>query len=315
MYAFLLALPCLLGTLLPAPALAYPNVPDSTSRDSTRFRNHRYNEHYRANRDLSYIAPGGELGAPSRYVINGEAIASYFLLDHPTSRVSAAVMQRFQVRTRTEFSAPVRTPSFRLGAQVFYRLGQRTDRYTYLEGQFFHHSNGQDGPVFRPNGTYNTETGDFSTNYLQLTYNWGTHLPARRWGTYYHLGYRWHAPFLGHSEGLPGRYGFGRVLGQALFRWFGKTNNATRATERFRATLHASYAVNPLTNWPLSAAQRRLNAELTLFYVPAFSRDAGLFTTLGYYGEDPYNIYFNDRYGFVRFGIAVGFTRYGLPDR
>jgi hypothetical protein len=300
----------LLGTWLPALTLAQPNVPDTTHRDSTRFQNHRYNELYRANRDLSYIAPGGELGAPSRYVINGEAIASYFLLDHPTARLSVAVMQRFQVRTWTDFSAPVRTPSFRLGAQVFYRLSQRTDRYTYLEGQFFHHSNGQDGPVFRPNGMVNTETGDFSTNYFQLTYNRGTHQPTRRVGTYYHLGYRWHAPFLGHSEGLPGRYGFGRVLGQALLRWFDKTATATRATERFRTTLQASYATNPLTDWPLSAAQRRLNAELTLFYIPPFSRDAGVFVTGGYYGEDPYNIYFNDCYAFVRLGIAVGFTRY-----
>jgi hypothetical protein len=303
MHPLLLALPCLMGTLQPLP-------PDSLLSDSTQFRNHRYNELYRANRDLSHIAPAGELGAPSRYVINGEAIASYFLLDHPTSRLSVAVMQRFMVRTRTDFSAPVRTPSFRLGAQVFYRLGQHTDRYTYLEGQFFHHSNGQDGPVFRPNGTLNTETGDFSTNYLQLTYNWGEHQPARRVGTYYHLGYRWHAPFLGHSEGLPGHYGFGRVLAQALVRWFHKTATANRATEQFRATIQASYAVNALTDWPVYAAQRRFNAELTLFYVPAFSRDAGLFTTVGYYGEDPYNIYFNDHYAFLRAGIAVGFTRY-----
>jgi len=280
--------------------------------DSVRFQNHRYNEFFRGNRDFSYIAPGGELGAPSRYVINGELIASYFLLASAKSRVSVAVTQRFMARTRTDRSSPIRTPSFRLGTQVFYRLSSNVARYKYVEAQFFHHSNGQDGAVFRPDGTYNTETGDFSTNYVQATYSWGTHT-SNRHGTYYNLGYRWHAPFFNSSEGLAGHYGFGRLLGQATYRAVrqSSTNGSpATTTERLRLTLQASYAVNRLTDWPPGAVQRRLNTELSIWYIPPFSRDTGLFTTVGYYGEDPYNIYFNDHYAFVRFGIAAGFTRY-----
>ena len=278
--------------------------------DSARRLNGQYVDYYRANRDFSYISPGGELGAPSRYVINGELIASYFLLASPASRVSVAVTQRFMARTRTDRSSPIRTPSFRLGTQVYYRLGSDARRYRYVEAQLFHHSNGQDGPVFRPNGTVNTETGDFSTNYVQATYNWGTHAPERQHGTYYHVGYRWHGQFFNHSEGLAGNYGFGRVLAQATYRRLARTTDESAATERLRLTLQLSYVTNRLTNWPLAAAQRRLNAELSAWYIPPFSRDAGVFATAGYYGEDPYNIYFNDRYAFVRLGIAAGFTRY-----
>ncbi len=298
------------GSLLILPVAA--TFGQSETTDSARFQNHRYNEFFRGNRDPSYISPNGELGAPGKYVINGELIANYFLLASPKSRVSVAVTQRFMARVRTDRSSPIRTPSFRLGAQVFYRLSSDVTRYKYLEGQFFHHSNGQDGDVFRPNGTYNTETGDFSTNYVQATYNWGTHF-ANRHGTHYNLGYRWHAPIFNASEGLKGQYGFARVLGQATYRLFAHTNaehSPTLTTERLRLTLQASYAVNPLDNWTLSTARRRLNTELTVWYIPPFSRDAGLFTTVGYYGEDPYNIYFNDRYAFIRFGIAAGFTRY-----
>ncbi|AQG78770.1 hypothetical protein AWR27_05175 [Spirosoma montaniterrae] len=292
--------------------------PDSTSLttpvDSVRFRNHRYNEFFRGNRDLSYIAPKGELGAPDTYILNGELIANFFLLATPKSRISVAVMQRFWARVRTEQSAPVRTPSFRLGAHVYYRLSASTNRYKYVETQLYHHSNGQDGPVFLPNGSYNTATGDFSTNYLQLTYNWGTHQPHRH-GTFFNVGYRWHAPFFNHSEGLLGQYGFSRVMGQALYRIFCRTDSdqpipSSSTTERLRVSLQASYALNTLEGWTLAAVRRRLNAELTLWYIPPFSRDAGVFTTVGYYGEDPYNIYFNDRYAFVRLGIAAGFTRY-----
>ncbi|MEZ0483436.1 hypothetical protein [Fibrella aquatica] len=300
-----------LGTLLWASA-AFAQTDSTTLSDSTRFRNHRYNEFFRGNRDFSYISPSGELGAPSKYVINGELIASYFLLANAKSRLSVAVTQRFMARTRTDRSSPIRTPSFRLGTQIFYRLSNSVTQYRYVEGQFFHHSNGQDGPTYRPNGTFNTETGDFSTDYLQATYNWGTHL-SQRYGTYYNLGYRWHAPIFNHSEGLEGNYGFGRLLGQATYRLFARTQTASTSsitTERLRLTLQASYAVNQLTNWPLNIARRRLNTELSLWYVPPFSHDAGIFATAGYYGEDPYNIYFNDRYAFVRFGIAAGFTRY-----
>lgn len=302
----------LLGTLL-IQSVACGQVDSTAQPDSIQFLNHRYNEFFRGNRDFSYISPNGELGAPSRYVINGELIASYFLLASPKSRFSVAVTQRFMARTRTDRSSPIRTPSFRLGTQVFYRLSENVTQYRYVEAQYFHHSNGQDGSAFRPNGTINTETGDFSTDYLQATYNWGTHL-SNRHGTYYHLGYRWHPPFFNHSEGTAGNFGFGRLLGQATFRVFAKpkteASSLSSTTERIRFTLQASFATNKLNNWSLTAAQRRLNAELSLWYIPPFSRDAGVFTTLGYYGEDPYNIYFNDRYAFIRFGIAAGFTRY-----
>ena len=307
--------------VLVAVALARPTgllaQPDAAQPDAAAFRNHRYLDFYRAHRDPSYISPAGELGAPGTYVINGEQLASYFLLATPASRWSVAVTQRFMARTRTDRSGPIRTPSFRLGAQVYYRLSPDVVNFRYVEGQLFHHSNGQDGPVFRPNGTFNTETGDFSTNYLQATYNWGTHRQARA-GTHYALGYRWHAPFFNHSEGLAGNYGFGRLLGQASYRILARvtsgglaqTQKITTDVERLRLTLQVSYAVNPLTNWALGAALRRFNTELTAWYVPPFSRDAGVFATVGYYGEDPYNIYFNDRYAFLRLGIAAGFTRY-----
>ncbi len=284
--------------------------PATPVTDSVRFWNHRYNEFFRGNRDFSYISPSGELGAPSKYVINGELLASYFLLASAKSRLSIAVTQRFMARTRTDRSSPIRTPSFRVGTQIYYRLSANVTQYKYIEAQLFHHSNGQDGTVFRPNGTYNTETGDFSTNYIQATYNWGTHL-SNRHGTYYNLGYRWHAPFFNHSEGLQGHYGFSRLTGQASYRILRKAEPAAAATtERLRVSLQLSYAVNKLNDWALTAAQRRLNTELSIWYIPSFSRDTGVFATIGYYGEDPYNIYFNDRYAFIRLGIAAGFTRY-----
>jgi hypothetical protein len=43
-------------------------------------------------------------------------------------------------------------------------------------------------------------------------------------------------------------------------------------------------------------------------------KNAFLMAAVGYYGEDPYNIYFRDQYAFLRFGISTGFIRNGKSD-
>ncbi|WP_460913153.1 hypothetical protein [Spirosoma areae] len=138
--------------------------------DSIQLQNHRYIELYRSNTDMSYLSPKGELGAPSKYVLNSELIANFFVLATRTSRLALAFTPRFTVRIRDGTSSPVGTPSYRVGLRAFYRLTHQTVRYHYLEGQVYHHSNGQDGDALRLNGTYNTETGDFATNYVQGLY-------------------------------------------------------------------------------------------------------------------------------------------------
>ena len=35
-----------------------------------------------------------------------------------------------------------------------------------------------------------------------------------------------------------------------------------------------------------------------------------MMASFGYYGEDPYNIYFKDRYAYMRFGLSSTFSRY-----
>jgi hypothetical protein len=284
--------------------------------DSTQLQNHRYIELFKSNTDMSYLSPKGELGAPNKYVLNGELIANFFVLATRTSRLALAFTPRFTIRIRDGESSPVGTPSYRVGLRAFYRLTHQVARYHYLEGQVYHHSNGQDGDPLRPDGTYNTETGDFATNYLQGLYHWGTY-HRHHYGTNYNLGIRWHAPFFHHSEGLKDHYGFTRLLGQALYRRFHRSTSAVSSlhkssvtSEWLRISGQASYAINKLDGSGLTDVRKRLNAELSLYYIPPFGHDTGVFVTVGYYGEDPYNIYFNQQYGFVRLGITVGYTRY-----
>ncbi|CAN5512608.1 hypothetical protein BH09BAC4_BH09BAC4_22880 [soil metagenome] len=304
-----------LSWLLTNPFACAQHTP-AVQPDSTQLQNHRYIELFRSNTDMSYLSPKGELGAPSKYVLNGELITNFFVLATRTSRLSLAFTPRFTIRIRDGASSPVGTPSYRIGLRAFYRLTHQVARYHYLEGQMYHHSNGQDGDALRTNGTYNTDTGDFATNYVQGNYHWGTY-HRHHYGTNYNLGIRWHAPFFHHSEGLKDQYGFTRLVGQALYRRFHRSSStlttlhkSSVTSEWFRISGQASYAVNKLNGAGLPDVRRRLNAELSVYYIPPFGHDTGVFITVGYYGEDPYNIYFNQQYGFVRLGISAGYTRY-----
>ncbi|RZK68603.1 MAG: hypothetical protein EOO85_23980 [Pedobacter sp.] len=84
--------------------------------------------------------------------------------------------------------------------------------------------------------------------------------------------------------------------------------------ESMRINAEISYSVNEISNYKLLSAKRRLNAELSVNYGLPFMNNVFLMATAGYYGEDPYNIYFNDKYAFLRFGISTGFIRYKIRN-
>ena len=76
-----------------------------------------------------------------------------------------------------------------------------------------------------------------------------------------------------------------------------------------RINTEFSYAINEIQGYDFLAPKKRLNAEISIHYSFPFMNNVFLMAAAGYYGEDPYNIYFNDKYGYVRFGISTGFIR------
>jgi hypothetical protein len=86
--------------------------------------------------------------------------ADNFWLDAPV---------RLAVRQLTEASLPVRTPSFNPGLRLTWAPQSRLNQYYSLG--LYHYSNGQDGDGTLPDGSLNTSSGTFNTNYLELTAN------------------------------------------------------------------------------------------------------------------------------------------------
>lgn len=295
--------------------------------------NQQFIDRYKENSELSYTSPLSEIGAPSKYLLSGKLTTAYFLLATKSSRIAFAVIPDFTVRVRNENSAGVRTPSFRLGGTAFVRLNNDLQHYKYAELSFTHHSNGQDASAVNRDGKINTYNGNFSTNSITTAYRFGNftnHIEGESYDSYNHkIGLEWHKWF-SYEKALEGKYGFTRLLYDLSFRkyaFYTSNNNKkwkksnsnpegkkSLEKEFIRLNTQFSYAVNPIKESNITDVKKRLNVELTANYSFPFMHNVFLMATVGYYGEDPYNIYFSDHYAFARFGISTGFIRYKIRN-
>jgi hypothetical protein len=85
---------------------------------------------------------------------------------------------RLGVRQFDEDSKPVKTPTYNPGVRVY--LWSRDDEPGPLNSMFYfslgahHYSNGQSGEPLLDDGTVNTQTGSFSTNYLEFAVHYAS---------------------------------------------------------------------------------------------------------------------------------------------
>lgn len=284
------------------------------------YANKQYIGLYKENSDLAYTSPLGEIAAPSKYVINGRLTAIYMLFGSYKSPIAFSIIPDLTVRVRKEFSAGVRTPSYRLGGAMYVRLNADPENYKYAELAFTHHSNGQDMDAVNPDGSINTRNGNFNANYLTLSYRFG-HLTSikpkdERFYSFNHrVGFSWYKWF-NYELVLNEGFGFTRLLYNFSWRKYDgiekKSKNEPQiktGKESWRLNTEFSYAINHILFKDIANIQKRLNSEINFNYSFPFMNNVFLMITAGYYGEDPYNIYFKDHYAYFRFGLSSGFLR------
>jgi hypothetical protein len=198
---------------------------------------------------------------------------------------------------------------------------------------YFHYSNGQEAPALI-NNYANEVNGDFSTNAIFLGPTFGYATPRLYQG--YSVLLKVGLPKLS-DEYLQGRYLNTRLEGRAVWKISpsiafirkrivklrsnnkigqgisGKKDSLTytrlalRRKERWHLEASTSFGFGSLSEFktPEPTFSRRTNAEITAVFIPRFAIQTGGFITLGYYGQDPYNIWFHRSYPFLRFGIAT----------
>lgn len=302
-----------------------------------------YNQLIRFNTEPSYVTPPyADAFGPRSYVLTADINPAFLLLATKRSRWSFMFTPRVKVRILWDESLPVRTPSFMPGATVFYHRSDDTAHFSYGSAAIFHHSNGQDGAELLANGDFNRINGNFTTNFTELAWNWGRYreLPPinRRLNllgtasqrirddalSYYKLGLQAH--FGSDSVLASGRYGLWRInfhthrirIGQYVNRLsLGKNGQDVRVVEdRYRAekdriSLQVSYILDRYDGYSFFDMSRRINLEgRYYFHFRSQFSNSSVFAGLGYYGQDPYNVYLQDHYFFARLGLAYGLNVY-----
>ena len=291
--------------------LAQTQQQDSIS--AKRMLNGQYIRQYLRNIDFSYVSPGGEIGAPTNYVMSAKFNAVFFLLGTEKLPVAFTLEPEVSIRVRKEVSAGVRTPSYRLAGIAHIRLGQHIDHYSYLDAGFTHHSNGQDGPALNPDGSLNTKTGNFTTNYILANYRTGNFRPGDAPGEGYSInhsvGIQLHRLFR-FEKAIKSDYGFTRLVYEFSLRHYMNNGDlkhvaASKSKEVWRLNAGFSYSTNTIRGYHFFSVERRANTEASFHYSLPFMPNTFLMGAIGYYGEDPYNIYYRNRYGYARFGISA----------
>ncbi|MCG3166196.1 MAG: hypothetical protein POELPBGB_01973 [Bacteroidia bacterium] len=277
-----------------------------------------------ANSEVSDITFGDLFHPDNRhFAFNTNIVPNFYLtpLHWPVVNVGTPTVR---IRMLTEYSAPIRTPSFNPGGWTFFQLrkNRNLDNFRYLAFGFFHHSNGQDGVAINPDGSINLRNGNFSDNYINFDFHFGRqhNQPNASARNFAKLGLEIHGGLfkIGDEPLLRDMIGNWRVnfrLGRTsysrdLLHFFRNTENDSvklKDAERFRLVLDGTVILDKMkaaiTNTPATWNQY-FNLELKFYYNIPHSENMAMFFSTGYMGHDYYNVYFWQPYPFVRFGLA-----------
>lgn len=267
------------------------------------------------NSPISYLCPLNHFGAPKDFILSTKLYTNFFLLGGTSTRFAISFYPNVDIRIFTDnkkfadSSLPVRTPNLKVGGNLYYNLMHHDYKYAYCNAGFYHYSNGQDGPA-KINGIQNTTNGNFSTNWFNCGMHLGTFSKFNSWymGINFHMLQKW----IEHDKNYDDTYGNNRLTLQGRYSRIANYNTKNKkkevkselAKERHRIAVEVSFATNKM-EYPKNKFEKRINVETSYNFILPWSRNVGLFVATGYYGEDPYNVYYLDSYPYLKIGIST----------
>lgn len=123
-----------------------------TSLIATRLINRDFNDIYVQNLRSSFF--GQELFQPIKTQLVADVVANFVVYNTPKSRLFVNAFTRVKIRLLSTPGAPVKSPSYMPGIQLFYRLNSDVLNSEFLSGGYTHHSNGVRGPTLLPDNSF-----------------------------------------------------------------------------------------------------------------------------------------------------------------
>ncbi|MFD2515950.1 hypothetical protein ACFSRY_18910 [Pontibacter locisalis] len=292
---------------------ALGQVQDSLKGDGLTFR-----DLTRVNRPLSYLTFGEGLGNLEPLLFEAQ-IASSFYVTGKRSQWTLQFSPHIVLRMKRTKSLPVENPSYIAPIYFHHRLGfwdkifQSKFIYSraYATVGLAHHSNGQEGPFFKNDGSINLENGSFSTNYASfaLTLYQGISREGLSGFSLLELYYERHLPWLSLENGpfprhLEDIYGLNRL--KVKYSNLDLSKKGQQLPSKFLASSRiisqAGWIFGPIGQAEKSDIKERLLFSLRYMYYPEWLRDIALFTEF-YRGQDYYNIRFERNLSVFKVGL------------
>ncbi|MES2268075.1 MAG: hypothetical protein V4520_15035 [Bacteroidota bacterium] len=285
-----------------------------TGKIADRVVNRAFNNIYVQNLKPSFL--GQELFQPVKTLLVGDVNAHFVMFNTAKSRFFFDVSARVKLRLLKAYGEPVRSPSYMPSGNLYYRLNRDPYKPQFLQLSYTHHSNGIRGPTIMPDGSFNRDSGKFSTDFINANYTIGKRIDKANTidDHYSTLGVEIHRGLFGQSgtaKGLPGHYGFVRVNGGYIYNIAKKYQDDIDPKKSDfknwqRIQFDFTYIADKYNGYNALNLKKRFNASLKYYYQFPFMQNVSFIVGGGYRGQDDYNIYFEDSYAYVQFGIASG---------
>ena len=260
------------------------------------------------NQGNSYITFPTDIGNMDPLMFEGNVIPNFMIRQNKKSRLVGVLTPQIIIRMYNEFSHPVKTPSYIPQVTAYYLIGNRKQKELLtIYGRLAHHSNGQNDDLILEDGSINYNSGDFSTNYIEVG------------GIVTSLNNKTNAirflktSFEYHPENSVHRLFEGRF---SRYRWHNefsafklpRKDDADKQKAAISLDLKTTWFFGDLAGTP-NLSFDRLQASLTFSYYPKFLEEIGLFVQL-YNGKDYYNVYFDEDRSMIRFGLMTDKLRF-----
>ncbi|MCF7792497.1 MAG: hypothetical protein K9N09_01060 [Candidatus Cloacimonetes bacterium] len=282
----------------------------------------RFSRYILANSELGYITILGGFGNLKPLWFEAKMVPNYLIRIRGNSRTGAVLTPKVIVRMYREESEPVATPSY-LPQITFYNqlknFNPMKSNIFYLFGRIVHHSNGQDGEFFNPDGSINTENGSFSTNYLELGFFYAKLFSFHPNATEFFRSSIEYHPESMQDKVLNDMYGnirwhndiqifkFTRDAFTSIFSGKSELENKTenlKERPHLRAIVNSTFIFGEMEGADVFDFSKRFSGSILLSYNPKFLEDVRFFMQY-YYGQDYYNIHFKNTLSVLRIGMIA----------
>ncbi len=260
----------------------------------------------RSNQKNSYITFGQGVGNIDPLIFEAYVSPFFLLRLKDDAKWGATLTPAILLRMYNEKSLPVKTPSYMPQITFYQLLDNKTEKITYTFLTLAHHSNGQADSFFLPDGSINTLSGSFSTNFIEFGLFFNKRLSKNfPSGEFFQSSLQIHLDVDRTTE-LEKRYSFYRWNNNfRVFRFpIGKDKGDLIHAPKLQTTVETTWLFGKLNDVKSFDLDKRFNFSITFNYHPEIFRDISFFLNF-YSGADYYNIYFNERINALRIGIQA----------